>query len=146
MVFYLILIYFCKIRNLRPLDFFLSFSQVNILLELDLIHLSQNPFLLSCFFFLLLYCITLSASVVICFPRTMDAQWSPFFRNPKLLGLDRQFGQINIGAFGVFLAHLSAPILVLWVPFPCFSLINYYFYKYRISLINVLPWIMSPLE
>ena len=33
--------------------------------------------------------------------------------NPKLLGLDRQFGQINLGALGVFLANLSAPILVL---------------------------------
>ena len=33
-----------------------------------------------------------------------------FHRNPKLLGLGRQFGQIN---FGVFLADLSAPILVL---------------------------------
>ena len=36
-----------------------------------------------------------------------------FHRNPKLFGLGRQFGQINYGAFGVFLAHLSTPILVL---------------------------------
>jgi hypothetical protein len=37
----------------------------------------------------------------------------PFFhQNPTLLGLGRQFGQINFGAFGVFLANLSAPILV----------------------------------
>jgi hypothetical protein len=35
-----------------------------------------------------------------------------FHRNPKLLGLGRQFGQINIGAFGVFSADLSATILV----------------------------------
>ena len=34
-----------------------------------------------------------------------------FQRNPKLLGLGRQFGQIN---FGVFLGNLSAPILVHW--------------------------------
>jgi hypothetical protein len=36
-----------------------------------------------------------------------------FHRNPKLLGLGTQFGQINSGAFGVFLADISAPILVL---------------------------------
>ena len=38
-----------------------------------------------------------------------------FYRNSKLLGLGRQFGQIIFFAFGVFLANLSAPILVLWV-------------------------------
>jgi hypothetical protein len=52
-----------------------------------------------------------------------------FYRNPKLLGLGRQFGQMSFGAFGVFLANLSAPILVLWVPCPCFLLINHYFYN-----------------
>ena len=36
-----------------------------------------------------------------------------FHKNPKLLGLDRQFGQISFGAVGVFLANLSAPILIL---------------------------------
>ena len=36
-----------------------------------------------------------------------------FHRNTKLLGLGRQFGQINFGAFEVFSANLSAPILVL---------------------------------
>jgi hypothetical protein len=36
-----------------------------------------------------------------------------FHRNTKLLGLGRQFGQINFGAFGVLLVDLSAPILVL---------------------------------
>ena len=35
-----------------------------------------------------------------------------FHQNPKLLGLGRQFGQINFGAFEVFLADLSAPIWV----------------------------------
>ena len=50
-------------------------------------------------------------------------------RNPKLLGLDRQFGQVNFGVFGVFLANLSAPILVLWVLGPRFPSINHYFYK-----------------
>ena len=33
-----------------------------------------------------------------------------FHRNPKLLGLSRQFGQIRFGAVGAFLADLSAPI------------------------------------
>jgi hypothetical protein len=36
-----------------------------------------------------------------------------FHRNPKLLGLGRQFGQIHFGAFGGISANLSAPILVL---------------------------------
>ena len=49
--------------------------------------------------------------------------------NPKLFGLGRQIGQINFGAFGVFLVDLTAPILVLWVPCPCFPLINHYFDK-----------------
>ena len=35
--------------------------------------------------------------------QTTDAQLSFFYRNPKLLGLDRQFGQINLGGiFGPF--------------------------------------------
>ena len=44
-----------------------------------------------------------------------------FHRNTKLLGLGRQFGQIILGALGVFLADLSAPILVLSVPCPFFQ-------------------------
>ena len=36
-----------------------------------------------------------------------------FHWNSKVLGLGRQIGQINFGAFGVFSAKLSAPILVL---------------------------------
>jgi hypothetical protein len=36
-----------------------------------------------------------------------------FYQIPKLLGLGRQIGQINFGAFGVFSANLSAPGLVL---------------------------------
>ena len=35
-----------------------------------------------------------------------------FHQNPKPLGLGRKFGQINFGAFGLFSANLSAPILV----------------------------------
>jgi hypothetical protein len=43
--------------------------------------------------------------------------WMPneafFYQNTKPLDLGRQFGRINFGAFGVFSADLSAPILVL---------------------------------
>ena len=39
-----------------------------------------------------------------------------FHWNAELLGLGRQIGQINSGAFGVFSAELSPPILVHWVP------------------------------
>ena len=35
-----------------------------------------------------------------------------FHRNPELLGLGRQIGQINAGAFRVLSPELSAPILV----------------------------------
>ena len=60
--------------------------------------------------------------------------WKPFFhRNPKLWGLGRQIEWINSGAFGVISADLSAPILVQWVPCPCFSLFNNHFYK-KLSL------------
>ena len=53
-----------------------------------------------------------------------------FFLNPKILGMGRQIGPKILGAFGVFSANLSATILVLWVPCPCFPLIiNHYFYK-----------------
>ena len=45
-------------------------------------------------------------------------------RNPKLLGLGRQFEQINFWTYGVFSANLSAPILVLWVHFFHWSTIS----------------------
>ena len=54
------------------------------------------------------------------------------------MGLGRQFGQINFRAFGVFSANLSAPIFVLWVLCPCFSLFDHYFYK-KISLYIPIP-------
>ena len=42
-----------------------------------------------------------------------------FHQNRKILGLGRQFGQTNFGAFGVFSANLSAPIiLVLFIQIP----------------------------
>ena len=43
-----------------------------------------------------------------------------YHRNPKLLGLGRQIGQVNSGEFEVYSAELSAPILVLRVPCPSF--------------------------
>jgi hypothetical protein len=61
-----------------------------------------------------------------------------FHWNPELLGLGRQIEQINSGAFGVCLAKISAPILVQWVPCPCFSLFNHYFYK-KLSLYIHIP-------
>ena len=67
-----------------------------------------------------------------------------FHWNPKLLGLGRQIGQINFGAFGVFSAELSVPILVQWVPCPqiipcpCFLLFSHYFYK-KLSLYIHIP-------
>jgi hypothetical protein len=57
-------------------------------------------------------------------------------KNPKLLGLDRQFGQISFGAFGGIFSR--APILILSVHCPGFSLINHYFYK-KISLHIKIP-------
>ena len=36
-----------------------------------------------------------------------------FHRNSKLLCLGKQFGQIDLGAFGVFSPYFLAPILVL---------------------------------
>ena len=56
-----------------------------------------------------------------------------FHRSPELLGLGRQIGQINSGASRVFLAKLSALILVQSLPCPFFPLFNHYFYK-KLSL------------
>ena len=61
-----------------------------------------------------------------------------FYRNPKLLGLGRKFGQTNFGVFEVFSAKLLAPILVQSVPCPCFPLFNHYFYK-KLSLYIHIP-------
>ena len=58
-----------------------------------------------------------------------------FYWNPELLSLGRQIGQINYGAF---LAKLSAPILVQWVPCPSFSLFKDYFYKKLSLYIHIL--------
>ena len=55
----------------------------------------------------------------------------PFFSDmyAKSLGLGRQIGKIDFGTFWVFPANLSVLILALWIPCPCFLLIDLYFYK-----------------
>ena len=69
-------------------------------------------------------------------PTDYEHPESFFFENPKRLGLGRQIGPKILGAFGVFSANLTAPILVLWVP--CFSLIKNYFYKKTSLYIQIL--------
>jgi hypothetical protein len=56
-------------------------------------------------------------------PWTTDAWWSLFSTIFIVLGLGRQIEQISFGAFGVFSAKLSAPILELCDHCPC-SVIN----------------------
>ena len=68
-----------------------------------------------------------------------------FHWNPELFGLGRHVGQINFGAFGVFSAKLSAPILVQWVPCPCFPLFNHHFCK-KLRLFIHIPNIYLGLE
>ena len=57
----------------------------------------------------------------------MDTQRELFFENSKRLGFGRQIGPKILGAFWVFSAKLSAPILVQYSP--CFLIFNHYFYK-----------------
>ena len=55
-----------------------------------------------------------------------------FFQwNPEILGLGRQIGQINSGAFGEFSAKLSAPISAQWVYM--FSIIQPLFQQKKLS-------------
>ena len=62
----------------------------------------------------------------------------PFFIEiPNFWAWADKFGQINYAACGVFLVNLSAPILVLWVPCPCFPLIDHYFYIKLILCIQI---------
>ena len=70
---------------------------------------------------LLVYFITWSQ------PQTMDAKWSIEIQN--FWAWADKIEQINSWAFGVFSAEPSTPILVQWVPCPCFTLFNHYFYK-----------------
>ena len=73
--------------------------------------------------------------------RITDTQRELFFKNPQLLGLGRHFGMKFFKAVGVvFSAGLSAPILALWVPCPCFPLLNHYFsikLSHHIQLPNI---------
>ena len=63
--------------------------------------------------------------------------WMPneasFHRNPKLLGLGRQFGHINFGTFGLFSANLSATIFGTVSPLRMFS-INQPLFLQKLSL------------
>ena len=67
----------------------------------------------------------------------MDTQRELFYENLKLLSLGRQIRLKILGAFGVFWADLSPPILMC-VPCPCFPLINHYLYK-KLSLYIQIP-------
>ena len=84
-------------------------------------------------FLLKIHVISIDSPLLPRLPKTANPSKAFFHWNPELLGLGRQIGQINSGPFGVFWAELSAPILVQWVPGPCFQLINQYFYK-KLSL------------
>ena len=64
--------------------------------------------------------------------RTTDAQWSLFSPKFQTFGLGQTIWADkfwDICHLGLFSADLLALILVLWVPCPCFPLINHYFYK-----------------
>ena len=52
-----------------------------------------------------------------------------FFKNLEIWTWADILGLKCFEAFGVFSAGLSVPILVLWVPCPCFPLFNHYFFK-----------------
>ena len=79
-------------------------------------------------------CSRLKSSKLCSTPRYTDTQRELSFKNLELLSLGRYFGLKFFEAFGVFSAGLSAPILVLWVPCPCFLLFNHYFYKKNMPL------------
>ena len=62
--------------------------------------------------------------------RQLISQSTNYGRTMKPFSLKSQtFGQINFGAVGVFLAELSAPILVQWVPVSVFYYQTHFFYK-----------------
>ena len=64
-------------------------------------------------------------------PWTTDTQRELFFKKKtKLLGLGRQIGPKN---FGAFVVHIFGQFWYCGVPIPCFRLINHYFYK-KLSL------------
>ena len=73
---------------------------------------SYNGCLTSCIFFLCTFSGNCGPDWQSPSSRTTDARWSLFSSKSQTFGLR----QIYFGAFGVFSADLSAPILVLWVP------------------------------
>ena len=52
-----------------------------------------------------------------------------FFLKSQTFGLGQTNWAKHFGGIGVFSAKLSVLILVQWVPFPCFPLLDHYFYK-----------------
>ena len=69
-------------------------------------------------------------------PRTMNTQRELFSKIPNFWAWACKFRvKIHRGIWGI-LSELSAPILALCVPCPCFPLIKHYFYK-KLSLCKV---------
>ena len=56
--------------------------------------------------------------------QTTDTQWILFSSKSQTFGLGQTIWADKFSGIG----HFSAPILVLWVPCPCFRLFNQYFY------------------
>ena len=54
--------------------------------------------------------------------RTTDTNEAFFYRNNKLFGLGRQFGQINVGAFVVLSVNLSATVVHTVSPLSMFPI------------------------
>jgi hypothetical protein len=68
--------------------------------------------------------------------RTRDTQREFFFQKSEICWLGQTFwAEIFWGIWGVLGQVISprGPILVLWIPCPCFPLFNHYFYK-KLSL------------
>ena len=79
-------------------------------------------------------------SIELVSPRITDTQMTHrelFWKIPNFWAWE-EIGSTILEVFGVFSADLSAPILVLWVRCPCFTLINHYFYK-KLSLYIQIP-------
>ena len=60
-----------------------------------------------------------------------------FIETPNFWAWAGNLGRYILGHLGYFLANLSAPILVLWVPCPCFPLINHYVCKKLSLYLNI---------
>ena len=68
-------------------------------------------------------CLVTCLRACVCVQHGLQTPNEAFFHpNSKLLGLGRQFGQINFGTFRVISADWTALILVLSVPCPMFSI------------------------